>query len=86
LILDEPTAGLGLSEADYLRQALRRVIGRGRSALLIEHDLDFAGSVANRVIVMHAGAIIASGKFDEVLAMDVVRQNYFSGSVPPSKM
>lgn len=84
LILDEPTAGLGLSEADYLRHALKRVVDRGRSALLIEHDLNFAASVASRVVVMHAGAIIASGAFDEVLAMDVVRENYFSGSVPPS--
>jgi ABC-type branched-subunit amino acid transport system ATPase component len=84
LILDEPTAGLGLSEADYLRQALRRVGKGGRAALLIEHDLAFAASVASRVIVMHAGAIIASGGFDEVLAMEIVRNNYFSGSVPPS--
>jgi urea transport system ATP-binding protein len=67
LMLDEPVAGMSVSERLQTGQLLRR-ISENRSVIVIEHDMDFVRSIAHKVTVMHQGRIIAEGDMDTVQA------------------
>jgi branched-chain amino acid transport system ATP-binding protein len=76
LLLDEPCAGLSPSE----RQRISRTIDalpRGITLLMIEHDMDVALGLADRVTVLHRGKVILEGSPDEVQANPEVREVYF---------
>ncbi|HYY87317.1 MAG TPA: ABC transporter ATP-binding protein [Chloroflexota bacterium] len=60
LLLDEPTAGLSAAET-RLVEGIVRALPRDITILLIEHDLDIAFDLADRVTVMHFGQILADG-------------------------
>lgn len=81
LILDEPTAGLTPNERHVVGDVLRRLVGRGISVILIEHDLDFVQRIADRVAVLHEGRVIEVGTPQEVSSSTVVRQAYV-GAAP----
>jgi len=75
LLLDEPMAGAGREETDRLVATLRRL--RGRIAmLLVEHDMSAVFALADRVSVMVAGRVIASGAPDAIRADPAVRAAY----------
>jgi branched-chain amino acid transport system permease protein len=76
LLLDEPSAGSSHEDVQRLAALLRRVRDRGIAVLLVEHNLRLVRSVADRVIVMAAGTVIASGSPAEVAANDDVRSAY----------
>jgi branched-chain amino acid transport system ATP-binding protein len=75
LLLDEPTAGLSKMETDLvvsnIREFLKEIV-----VLMIEHDMRVAFAVAERIIVLHHGQIIADGKPDEVRTYPRVREAY----------
>ena len=75
LILDEPTQGLAQSEIAQLCALVRRIAQRA-TVLLIEHNMDVVLSLAGRVTVMDAGAIIAEGTPDEIARNPVVQKAY----------
>jgi branched-chain amino acid transport system permease protein len=60
LLLDEPASGLSGSERADLADILRRLSG-GPAVLLVEHDVEFALSMADRVIVLEAGHVVFDG-------------------------
>jgi branched-chain amino acid transport system ATP-binding protein len=65
LLLDEPTAGMSPEET----QRMTRMLGglpREVTLLIIEHDMDVVGSLADRVTVLHYGLVLTEGTFDEV--------------------
>ena len=66
LLLDEPAAGLRAGEKGQLRKVLHDLRERGLTQLLVEHDMQFVGSVADRVIVLDRGKLIADGTPAEV--------------------
>lgn len=66
LMLDEPVAGVNPVLRNQLKDILRDLRSRGETILLIEHDMDFVMSLADRVIVMEAGRVLAQGTPDEV--------------------
>ena len=76
LLLDEPTAGLTHNERAVVGKILQRLVSGGMTILLIEHDLDFVNEIADRVVVLHGGRIIADGAPAEVSNSDVVREAY----------
>ena len=59
LVLDEPTAVLGPTEAAGLFRAVRRMVAEGRSAVVVTHKLDEVAEVADRVTVLRAGETVA---------------------------
>jgi simple sugar transport system ATP-binding protein len=61
LILDEPTAVLTPQESEDLMRTLRRIAAEGRTVVLISHKLEEVRSVADRVSVLRAGALVAGG-------------------------
>ncbi len=75
LMLDEPASGLSRGERERLVELLlsfeRRV-----TLILIEHDMDVALNVAERVIMMHDGKVVAEGTPDEIRANQMVHDIY----------
>ena len=61
LLLDEPAAGLRVGEKKALARLLREVRAEGISVLLVEHDMDFVMSLADRLVVLDFGTRIAEG-------------------------
>ena len=60
LLLDEPTAGLSPAETLRIVEMVRE-LPRGMTILMIEHDMDVAFEIADRIAVMHQGRLIAEG-------------------------
>ncbi len=75
LLLDEPTAGMGVEESQRMIDFLRALKGN-RAMLLIEHDMDAVFQLADRITVLVYGRAIASGTPDEIRANAEVRQAY----------
>ena len=67
VLLDEPTRGLDYAAKRHLASALRELAGDGRAILLSTHDVEFVATVADRVLVMADGEIVADGSADDVL-------------------
>jgi branched-chain amino acid transport system ATP-binding protein len=61
LLLDEPAAGLRGAEKGRLIDTLLALKDRGLTQILVEHDMGFVGSLAERVIVLDRGRVIADG-------------------------
>ena len=76
LLLDEPSAGASLDDVRRLDTLLSRMRDSGVAILLVEHNLRLVRSVADRVIVMAAGAVIATGTPSVVAADPDVRTAY----------
>ncbi|HEU5263562.1 MAG TPA: ABC transporter ATP-binding protein [Gaiellaceae bacterium] len=66
LLLDEPAAGLRGAEKSRLADTLLALKGRGLTQILVEHDMAFVGSLAERVVVLDRGRVIADGTPAEV--------------------
>ncbi|KTT40131.1 urea ABC transporter ATP-binding protein [Pseudomonas oryzihabitans] len=65
LMLDEPVAGMSVSERAQTAELLNR-ISEGRSVLVIEHDMEFVKSIAHKVTVLHQGKVLAEGSMEAV--------------------
>ena len=76
LLLDEPSAGASLADVRRLDALLADLRERGVAVLLVEHNLRLVRAVADRVIVMAAGAVIAAGSPQAVSADPDVRTAY----------
>ncbi len=68
LLLDEPAAGLNLTEKQELGGLLRRLKGHGLTILIIDHDMNLVEQVADHITVLNFGRRIADGQPAEVLA------------------
>lgn len=77
LLLDEPSSGLTQSDGVALGELMLRVRAElGTTVLVIEHDLPLLSRVADRLIAMDAGRVIAAGTPDEVRAHPAVVLSY----------
>ncbi|MGH9003769.1 MAG: ATP-binding cassette domain-containing protein, partial [Acidimicrobiia bacterium] len=67
LLLDEPSAGLDPAETRWLGDFIRAVVGElGIAAALIEHDMSLVMGVSDFIYVLESGAVLASGRPEEV--------------------
>ena len=78
LLLDEPTAGMGLGDVDTTVALVRRV-ARGRTVVLVEHNLQVVNHLADRVTVMQRGKVLVEGTYDTVRADARVVTAYLGG-------
>jgi branched-chain amino acid transport system ATP-binding protein len=76
MLLDEPCAGLSPAERTKLF-SLITALPRSITMLMIEHDMDIALGIADRVTVLHRGEVILEGTADEVRVNPQVREVYF---------
>jgi branched-chain amino acid transport system ATP-binding protein len=65
MLLDEPTAGMSPEETARMTRMIEG-LPRDVTMLIIEHDMDVVGSLAERVTVLHYGEVLTEGTFDEV--------------------
>lgn len=66
LILDEPSAGLTAAERTALAGLLRQLADDGLAVLVVDHGMDFLLPLADRIVCLDAGRVLASGSPDEV--------------------
>ena len=76
LLLDEPAAGLTKTETLALDDLICRLREDGLTILLVEHDMELVMSIADRVVVLHYGMVIATGTTAEVQSNPEVIQAY----------
>ncbi len=65
LLVDEPVAGMTHQEMDRTAELLTALAGQ-HSVVVVEHDMEFIRSIANKVTVLHQGSVLAEGTMDEV--------------------
>ncbi len=75
LMLDEPVAGMSVSERTRTAELLERV-SKGRSVIVIEHDMKFVASIADRVTVLHQGKVLAEGSMATIQDNPQVKEVY----------
>ncbi|HLW26511.1 MAG TPA: ABC transporter ATP-binding protein [Kiloniellales bacterium] len=77
LLLDEPTAGMSPRETEESILLITKIVKeRGVTLLFTEHDMNMVFGIANRISVLHHGAVIASGTPDEVRGNHAVQEVY----------
>jgi urea transport system ATP-binding protein len=65
LLIDEPVAGMTHQETEHTAELLKSLAGK-HSIVVVEHEMDFIRSIANRVTVLHEGHVLADGKMEDV--------------------
>ena len=81
-MFDEPTAGMSIDEVPVLLDLIKKLKTAGdRTILLVEHKMDVVRSLADRIIVLHNGKLVADGDPATVIASPVVQEAYL-GAAP----
>src|SRR5580693_5889564 len=75
LMLDEPVAGMSVSERARTAELLE-FVSKGRSVIVIEHDMKFVESIADRVTVLHQGKVLAEGSMATIQDNAQVKEVY----------
>jgi energy-coupling factor transport system ATP-binding protein len=83
LVLDEPTTGQDPEGIDRVRDVVGAWRAAGRTALAVTHDMEFAASTFDRVIVLRLGELVADGPPREVLTMANAGLLASTGLTPP---
>jgi branched-chain amino acid transport system permease protein len=76
LLLDEPAAGMSAAERRRLEEVIRGLAGNGTAVLIVEHDMRLVGAVADRVTVLAAGRVLATGSPEQVRRDPAVHEAY----------
>ena len=86
VLLDEPSSGIAQREAEALAPVIRRIRDEmGCALVVIEHDMALLRSIADRMVALDQGAVVAEGTPDEVLGHPSVVASYL-GSDPEALM
>jgi branched-chain amino acid transport system ATP-binding protein len=76
-MFDEPTAGMSVDEVPVILDLIEAIKADGdKTILLVEHKMDVVRRLADRVIVLHQGALVADGAPAQVVASKVVQEAY----------
>lgn len=77
VLLDEPTAGMTPEETRHVTRLIRSLAETGEYTFLItEHDMDVVFDLADRIVVMHRGQLLAQGKPEQIRNDRAVREAY----------
>ena len=80
ILLDEPTAGMSVSETEYIVGLIRKVT-EGKTLLVVEHDMGVVFDLADRISVLVYGEIIATGTPTEVKENQAVQEAYLGAAM-----
>jgi branched-chain amino acid transport system ATP-binding protein len=76
-MFDEPTAGMNAAEAPVILHLIRKLKqDPSKTILLVEHKMDVVRELADRIIVLHNGTLVADGEPAEVIASPIVQEAY----------
>ncbi|MDG4790085.1 ABC transporter ATP-binding protein [Micromonospora sp. WMMD1102] len=82
MLLDEPMAGVSAEDVPELVEVIRSLTGdSGRAVLMVEHHMDVILGLADRIAVMHHGALLACDVPATVMANPVVQEAYLGESI-----
>jgi ABC-type sugar transport system ATPase subunit len=81
VILDEPTAALGVRESQQVLQLVSRLRSHGVSVILVTHNMQHLVETADRVVVMRLGRTIATRAIKETSVQEIV--GLITGAIPP---
>src|SRR5258708_21690537 len=80
-MFDEPTAGMSVDEVPVILDLIHEIKAqKDKTILLVEHKMDVVRSLADRIIVLHQGALVADGLPAEVIASPIVQEAYLGVS------
>lgn len=79
MLLDEPTQGMGHEDVERVTQLIQKV-ARGRTVLMVEHNMSVVAAIADRITVMQRGAILAEGDYGEVSTNPQVMEAYMGSA------
>jgi branched-chain amino acid transport system ATP-binding protein len=77
LMFDEPTAGMSMDEVPAILDLIHHIKDQGdRTVLLVEHKLEVVRSLADRILVLNDGCLLADGDPAAVMGSEIVRKAY----------
>ena len=83
-MFDEPTAGMNAAEAPVILNLIRKLkADKSKTILLVEHKMDVVRELADRIIVLHNGTLVADGEPAAVIASPIVQEAYLG--IPAEK-
>jgi branched-chain amino acid transport system ATP-binding protein len=80
ILLDEPTAGMSVSETEYIVDLIRKIT-EGKTLLVVEHDMGVVFDLADKISVLVYGEIIATGAPSEVKENQAVQEAYLGAAM-----
>ena len=84
-MFDEPTAGMSADEAPVILNLIRKLKdNKSKIILLVEHKMDVVRELADRIIVLHNGCLVADGEPATVIASPVVQEAYLGVTAEPT--
>ncbi len=75
MLLDEPTQGMGHEDVDRVTQLIKQV-SKGRTILMVEHNMNVVSTIADTITVLQRGAVLAEGPYSEVSKNPLVMEAY----------
>lgn len=83
MMFDEPTAGMSVDEVPVVLDLIHQVKAeRRRTVLLVEHKMDVVRALADRIVVLHNGTLVADGEPATVMQSQIVQEAYLGTPEP----
>jgi branched-chain amino acid transport system ATP-binding protein len=83
MMFDEPTAGMSVDEVPVVLDLIHQVkVAADKTVLLVEHKMDVVRALADRILVLHNGALVADGRPAEVMQSKIVQEAYLGAAEP----
>ena len=84
-MFDEPTAGMSVDDVPVILDLIRGLKAEAdKTILLVEHKMDVVRELADRIVVLHNGKLVADGEPEAVIASPIVQEAYLGLSPEPS--
>jgi branched-chain amino acid transport system ATP-binding protein/branched-chain amino acid transport system permease protein len=77
LLLDEPTSGLDTDSLAKIVPMVRKLVERGKTVLLIEHNMELIAQLSDEVVFLHEGHVLARGKPEQITRDPALTEIYF---------
>jgi branched-chain amino acid transport system ATP-binding protein len=81
LLLDEPASGLSASALDQIMALLRRLQSEGKTLLVVEHNTRVVQQIADEVLFLHQGHLMARGTPEQIIGDPALAEIYFGGVI-----
>ena len=77
LLLDEPTSGLDAEWLQRIVPMVRGLVTRGKTVLLIEHNIALVSRLSDQVVFLHQGRVLARGRAEQITTDPTLTEIYF---------